>query len=205
MLKQLIKYTDFDGIEKQQTFWFHMTKAEIAKSLLTDDGGLERRWRTALESDDKARFILVFDELVKMSIGKRDDELGFGKPKGYAEAFMASEAYSQMFMDLVEKPETAIDFFNGIFPANLLKEAQAEMLKNKADAAGIPTLDAVAEKIIHIEVEEPKKSPKPGHEYTMVELQAMSSEEFKEWEKRTPPQSLRPEQLQYAYMRRITS
>lgn len=206
MLKQEITYTDFDDTVKTRTFWFHMTEIEIAKALISEDGGLENRWRNALATEDKSRFILVFDELVRLSIGKRDDELGFTKPKGYSDAFMASEAYSQMWKDISSDVKLAIAFFNGIFPKGALDRAKTDLLARQGEP-GVPKVSVEEIDLLGLSDKQPaneKKPTKPGHEYSVEELKAMTDDEFKEWERRTPAQIMRQDQIQYAYVRKTS-
>lgn len=205
MLKQEVTFTDFDGSERTRTFYFHMTEVEMVKALVSEDGGLENRFKNALDSDDKTRFILVFDELVRLSIGKRDDDFGFTKPKGYADMFMASEAYSQMFKDMMSEAKFAVAFFNGIFPKKVLEKAKTDLLQRQGEP-GVPTVDKEALSLFDLDEKAPAneepKAKKPGQDYTVAELEMMSNREFAEWEKDTPPRIMRQEQLQYAYARR---
>ena len=41
MLKKTIKYTDYNGVEREEDFYFNLTKAECAKLELSTEGGLE--------------------------------------------------------------------------------------------------------------------------------------------------------------------
>ena len=39
MLKKDITYTDFNGVERKETFWFHLSKAELLDMEMTTTGG----------------------------------------------------------------------------------------------------------------------------------------------------------------------
>ena len=39
MLEKKIKYTDFNGTERTETFYFHISKAEMSRKEFTTDGG----------------------------------------------------------------------------------------------------------------------------------------------------------------------
>ena len=40
MYKKTIKYVDFNGVEREEDFYFHMTKAEAIKAEMSEKGGL---------------------------------------------------------------------------------------------------------------------------------------------------------------------
>ena len=42
MYKKTVTYTDFDGVERTEDFWFNFTKAEITEMQLMTDGGLDK-------------------------------------------------------------------------------------------------------------------------------------------------------------------
>jgi hypothetical protein len=206
VLKQTVKYLDFDGTAKERTLCFHMTDIEIAKALLSEEGGLENRFKNALGSADQRRFVVVFDELVRLSIGKLDDDMGFTKTKAYTDWFMSSEAYSQMWKDIMADAKLAVAFFNGIFPKKVLDKAREELMARQGEP-GVPTVDKDAMAMFDLAEKQPAnaeepKAQKPGHEYTLAELQAMTDAEFSAWESRTPARTMQEHQLKFAYMRR---
>ena len=40
MLKKTIKFTDFMGVEREEDFYFNLTKAEIMEMEMSETGGL---------------------------------------------------------------------------------------------------------------------------------------------------------------------
>jgi len=47
MFTKTINYTDFNGEERTESFYFNLTKAELAELNLTTEGGLQevlRKW-----------------------------------------------------------------------------------------------------------------------------------------------------------------
>ena len=123
MIKKTITYTDFNGGERTEDFYFHLTKAEITKMEMSVNGGMAERIQRIVSAQDQPAIIEVFEDLIKKSYGvKTPDGRGFVKRKEDLEAFMATEAYSQLFMELATDSDAASKFVNGIIPADLSKQ-----------------------------------------------------------------------------------
>lgn len=123
MIKKTITYTDFNGGERTEDFYFHLTKAEITKMEMSVNGGMAERIQRIVSAQDQPAIIEVFEDLIKKSYGvKTPDGRGFVKRKEDLEAFMATEAYSQLFMELATDSDAASKFVNGIIPADLSKK-----------------------------------------------------------------------------------
>lgn len=123
MIKKTITYTDFNGGERTEDFYFHLTKAEITKMEMSVNGGMAERIQRIVSAQDQPAIIEVFEDLIKKSYGvKTPDGRGFVKRKEDLEAFMATEAYSQLFMELATDADAAQKFVNGIIPADLSKQ-----------------------------------------------------------------------------------
>ena len=52
MLKETIKYTDFNGVEREEDFYFNLTKAEITEMEMSVDGGLVERINKIVQAKD---------------------------------------------------------------------------------------------------------------------------------------------------------
>ena len=123
MIKKTITYTDFNGGERTEDFYFHLTKAEITKMEMSVNGGMAERIQRIVSAQDQPAIIEAFEDLIKKSYGvKTPDGRGFVKRKEDLEAFMATEAYSQLFMELATDSDAASKFVNGIIPADLSKQ-----------------------------------------------------------------------------------
>lgn len=117
MLKKTITYTDFNGIERTEDFYFNLTKAEIAEMELEVPGGMTTMIERITKTQDTPSLIKVFKELILRSYGKKsDDGRRFIKNKELVEEFKDSEAYSELFMELATNAEAASAFVNGITP-----------------------------------------------------------------------------------------
>lgn len=115
MYKKTIKYVDFNGVEREEDFYFHLTNAELLKLEFGEKGGFEATIREISETEDAARVMDLFERIVSMSYGKRPgDGRNFIKRHDFVEEFVSSEAYSNMFMEMIENPDRMAEFVHGI-------------------------------------------------------------------------------------------
>lgn len=134
MLPKEITYTDFNGEEKKETFYFNLTEAELAKMQLSSTASLDVMIKNLIETDDREKIVEIFDKIILMSYGERSIDGKYFKKEDsirgkYADDFKASGAYNALFMELVTDTNAVTDFINGILPAKL-KEMNAANAEN---------------------------------------------------------------------------
>lgn len=135
MLKKDITYTDFNGVERKETFWFHLSKAELLDMEMTTTGGYAEMVQRIVDAKDAPALIHIFKDLIRKSYGiKSEDGRRFIKSDELFEEFSQTEAYSQLYMELTLNADKAAEFANGIMPQDL--EAD---LKKFVPAATAPT------------------------------------------------------------------
>ena len=117
MLKKTITYTDFNGMERSEDFYFNLTKAEVMEMEMSTVGGLSEMIQRIIAAQDTPSIIKVFKDLVLKSYGEKSaDGKRFIKTPEIAEAFSQTEAYSVLFMELATNADSAAAFVNGIIP-----------------------------------------------------------------------------------------
>ena len=117
MIKKTIKYFDFDGNERSETFYFNLTKAECMEMELSTDGGLEKTIQRIIEAKDTKMIVDTFKSLILKAYGEKSpDGKYFYKSKEISDRFASTEAYSELFMELSSNADEASKFFNGIIP-----------------------------------------------------------------------------------------
>lgn len=120
MLKKTIPYTDFNGNERKEDFYFNFTKAEIAEMQLTTTGGLDVMIQRIIDTQDMPQIVTMFKELVLKAYGEKSaDGKRFIKSQELRDAFAQTEAYSNLFMELATDADAAAAFVNGIVPQDL--------------------------------------------------------------------------------------
>lgn len=119
MLKKTITYTDYNGTERTEDFYFNLTKAEIMEMEMSTSGGLAESIQRIVAAQDAPAIIKIFKDLVLKAYGEKSpDGRRFIKSDEITEAFSQTEAYSILFMELATDDKAAAKFVNGIIPAN---------------------------------------------------------------------------------------
>lgn len=116
MFKQTVEYVDFNGVERKEDLYFHLSRPEVARieaRFATKDS--EKTIKEIIEemvADAKVKELLDFMEgLILDSYGKKSsDGRSFVKNKELREEFEYSIAYAEMFELLLAKEGLAQKF-----------------------------------------------------------------------------------------------
>lgn len=123
MLKKTITYTDYNGTERTEDFWFNLTKAELMEMEFGTTGRFAENIQKSVNAVDAPAIVSIFKNLILKAYGvKSDDGRRFIKSDALREEFEQTEAYSQLFMELASNADEAAKFVNGIVPADAAKE-----------------------------------------------------------------------------------
>ena len=126
MIKKTITYTDYNGVERKEDFYFNLTKAEVMKLQLGTVGGLSAMLQKIIDTNDVPTLMNIFEDLVLKAYGvKSDDGRRFIKNDAVRAEFAETEAYSQIYMELAFDAKAAAEFVNGIIPADVAKAIPA--------------------------------------------------------------------------------
>ena len=120
MLKKTITYTDYNGTERTEDFYFNLTKAEILDMEMSEAGGLTAKLNRIIESKDSRELMRHFKYIIHKSYGvKSDDGRRFVKSDEISTGFEQTEAYEELFMELFSDATKAAEFVNGIVPQGI--------------------------------------------------------------------------------------
>lgn len=126
MLKKTIEYSDFNGTQRKEDFYFNLSKAEVMEMEMSKKGGLAEEIQRIVAAQDAPAIIQVFKELILKSYGvKSPDGRRFIKSQEIRDDFEQTEAYSILFMELATDADAAAKFVNGIVPADMSQEIAA--------------------------------------------------------------------------------
>ena len=124
MITKTIKYTDYNGVEREEKFLFNLTKAELMEMEMGTTGGLAETIQKIVETQDTPSIIKIFKDLLLKSYGEKSpDGKRFikvnddGKPLSVQ--FEQTQAYSELFMELATNSEAAVEFIKGIIPSDI--------------------------------------------------------------------------------------
>lgn len=120
MYEKTISYTDYDGNQRTETSYFHLSKAELIEMNFSENGGLEKILQKMIAEQDQVKIFKMFKDIILMSYGeKSNDGKRFIKNQEMRDAFVQSEAYSELLMELISDEDKAADFLQKIIPSDL--------------------------------------------------------------------------------------
>ena len=131
MVKKAITYTDYNGVERTEPFYFNLSKAELMEMELGVTGGMTEMLDKIIAAKDAPSLMKTFKEMIMKSYGiKSDDGKRLIKSEELSIAFTQTEAYSVLFMELITDDKAAADFVNGIIPNEIQAEVAAQTAQN---------------------------------------------------------------------------
>lgn len=132
MVKKTVTYTDYNGVERTEDFYFNFNKAELLEMEVSAVGGMSERIQRIIDSKDNHILIKEFKEIVLKAYGvKSEDGRRLIKNPELTEAFTQTEAYSQIFMELATDSDAAVAFMKGIIPQDMENKSSIPAPKNK--------------------------------------------------------------------------
>lgn len=127
MLKKNIKYTDFNGVERDEDFYFNLTEAELAEMNLMTKGGLKGYLEAIINTQDTPAIAELFKTIINKAYGvKSADGRKFMKSPEILDDFIYTQAYSNLYMSLIADANSAANFINGIIPEDMAKQVEAQ-------------------------------------------------------------------------------
>lgn len=129
MRKETITYTDYDGIERTEDFYFNLSKPELMEMDYSAAGGMDKMIKKIVDTQDTKKIIELFKDIVLRSYGEKSDDgkrfIKYRDGHRLSDDFAQTEAYNELFMKLATDEKAATDFINGIIPASLAHEMAA--------------------------------------------------------------------------------
>jgi len=120
MIKWTITFHDYNDNEITEDFYFGMNKAELTKMQFDANGAYVNYLERISNERDLKRLGEEFRKYILMSYGRKsDDGRFFRKSQEMRDDFEQSDAYSELFMELISDSEKASKFFTGILPKDL--------------------------------------------------------------------------------------
>lgn len=126
MLCKTIKFEDWNGVEREEDFYFNLSESELMELEMSTIGGFTKMMQTIIRKKDVPQIMATFKNLILKSYGeKSEDGRRFVKSPEVSESFMQTSAYDSLFMELCTNAEAASAFVNGIVPKKLSDKANS--------------------------------------------------------------------------------
>lgn len=117
MFKDRRTYTDYNGVERTEDFYFNLTESEIIELEMGTTGGLADMIEHIVAAQDMSSIIKVFKKvLLAAYCEKSPDGRRLVKSEELSTAYSQTEAYNKLFMELVTDADKASAFINAIIP-----------------------------------------------------------------------------------------
>lgn len=138
MFKKTVTFHDYAGNEKTEDHFFNLNKAELFELELLagdeKDQGLTETINRVAKDGKPREIIALFKMIIEKAYGKKsEDGSRFVKSVKIWEEFSQSEAYSEIYFELVTNAEAAAAFVRGIMPKEI--QDRAEFLQAQRELA----------------------------------------------------------------------
>lgn len=142
MFARTFEYTDYNGQPRKDTWWFNLTKAELMKMELGAWGGLDALLKRLIREENPAQVVDMFEKIILSAVGEKSpDGRRFIKNEEIRQDFYQTQAYSDLFYELVTDSGKVAAFLKGCIPADLaakIDERDAQMAAEAEKAEATP-------------------------------------------------------------------
>lgn len=130
MIKYTSTYTDYNGTERTEDFYFNLSKNEILQWEWGVENGLTTVIDKIVKAQDGPQIIEYFKELILKAYGeKSDDGRRFIKSDELSTAFSQTPVFDELYIKLFTDSDYAAEFVKGILPSDFENE-YSEALRN---------------------------------------------------------------------------
>lgn len=129
MQRMNLTYTDFNGEEQNEDFYFHLGKAEMLEINLVEGGakGLGPVMEFLIQTKDSGAIWQMFKKLLLASYGVRTpDGKRFVKSQEIRDSLEQSPAFDDLVLQLMDA-EKAAAFISGLPPTDMQPEISAKV------------------------------------------------------------------------------
>lgn len=150
MYKKTITFTDFDDEVRVEEHFFHVSKTELTKLNLNENGGLKGIADGLTQARSVNKVAELIAELIHLSYGvKTGDGRNFIKSEEVWNDFYYSNAYDALYQELINDGKAAAEFVKEILPkdmkASVAKAISEEEKKEKEKTKAVKKKAPVVE------------------------------------------------------------
>lgn len=123
MVKKQIIYKDTNGNTITEEFLFNINRHEMIMLEGGQDGGYSQYLETMVATQDVKKLLSTIEEVVTLAYGyKSDDGKSFLKTPERTQAFIQSEAFVELYVELLNNEAYAAEFLVSLLPTDMLKQ-----------------------------------------------------------------------------------
>jgi hypothetical protein len=125
MIKKVIKYTDYNDVEREEAFWFNLSKSELSRMAMSQEGDMSEKIRDMVKAKDTKAILQIFEDIILKAYGiKSEDGKRFMKSEDISRSFVESPAYDELYFELIQDGEKMANFISALLPKDLAEEAK---------------------------------------------------------------------------------
>lgn len=122
MIKKTIKYTDYNGVERTEDYYFNLNKAEVIEMEVSVEGGYSELIDRIIKTNDNREIVNVLKTIILKSYGEKSiDGKRFMKVDDNGNPlyrkFEDTEAFVELYMELANDAKEAAEFINAVIPS----------------------------------------------------------------------------------------
>lgn len=122
MVVKKIKFTDYNGVEREEDFYFNLNKAEILNLQFSVNGGLYETLKKISMMKDDTQIVKFIQDIILKSYGEKSpDGRQFVKSEELMTNFMQTEAYSELLIELMSDAKKMGEFVRALMPQDVAK------------------------------------------------------------------------------------
>lgn len=112
-----ITYTDYDGVQHTDKFYFNISKAELIEMDASETGGLTKRLQEIVDANETADIFKRVKSIILKAYGRKSpDGKRFIKSPEMSQEFEQTEAYSELIMEFMQNPKSFEEFMRHTLP-----------------------------------------------------------------------------------------
>ena len=121
MIKKTMKYTDYNGVERTEDYYFNLNKTEVIEMQVSVEGGYSELIDRIIKTDDNREIVNVLKTIILKSYGEKSiDGKRFMKVDDNGNPlyrkFEDTEAFVELYMELANNAKKAAEFINAVIP-----------------------------------------------------------------------------------------
>lgn len=125
MFKHTVEYNDFNGNPRKEDLYFHLSLPEVTRLEAEIGKPLDQYIKEITDNKDMKTLLDFLEKMILNSYGQKTlDGKSFHKSKDIRDAFEYSQAYAEVFEQLLTNTELAKKFGEGVSDNGKAKKNQ---------------------------------------------------------------------------------
>jgi hypothetical protein len=125
MFKHTVQYNDFNGTERKEELYFHLSLPEVTRIEAEVGKSLDEHIKELNVNQEQKKLLDFLEMVILNSYGqKTSDGKSFYKSKELRDSFEYSQAYAEVFEQLLLNPELARKFGESVADNGKVKKNQ---------------------------------------------------------------------------------